>query len=517
MPDGINVYYSYDAAGRISALQLSWSDTSAALPLLSNVIYDPFGGVRGWTWANGTLAVREYDQDGRLTTVDSGGLATLVYDDADRITAINTDGSSPGWGYGYDTLDRLTSATRSGLSRTYTYDANGNRQTLGGTQSATFNTSTSSNRLSSVTGSLTRSYTYDAAGNMTHDGTRSYTYDGAGRMKSAGSTAYFYNGLGQRVLKRYWPGNEVFYFYDEAGHVLEKCIILTNDLCNPWGSQQVIWLGDMPVAAILQTAFYNWEGYLDYAHLEVFNLHSDHLNSPRRLTRASSSNQLVWRWDSDPFGIGAANGDAAGDPYLGTYELDLRFPGQVFDVETGLHYNYFRDYDPSIGRYTQSDPIGLAGGLNTYAYADNRPSQLSDPTGEVPGPRPVPAEHLADIEKFNRCYERCALQALGLGAVGAGMAYVGQPVPGSKPFTTPGTSPGTSPVSTWARSTSWGRQRIPWGRVWAPTNVRPFATTTTWGGAVGRWTPFVGWGLLATDLALFGACLDDCMEEDACK
>jgi RHS repeat-associated protein len=63
------------------------------------------------------------------------------------------------------------------------------------------------------------------------------------------------------------------------------------------------------------------------------------------------------------------------------FELNLRFPGQYFDAETGLHYNYHRTYDPQTGRYLESDPIGLEGGLNTYSYSGGNPLYWVDPRG----------------------------------------------------------------------------------------------------------------------------------------
>jgi RHS repeat-associated protein len=67
-----------------------------------------------------------------------------------------------------------------------------------------------------------------------------------------------------------------------------------------------------------------------------------------------------------------------------SFVYNLRFPGQYFDAETGLNYNYYRDYDPATGRYVESDPIGLAGGVNTYAYADEDPLGTADPFGLFP-------------------------------------------------------------------------------------------------------------------------------------
>jgi RHS repeat-associated protein len=109
-----------------------------------------------------------------------------------------------------------------------------------------------------------------------------------------------------------------------------------------------------------------------------YYLHSDHLNTPRHAT--DQSQKLLWSWNSDAFGVGRIEGVPIDDS--GAFlDMPLRFPGQYFDEETELHYNYFRDYDPGTGRYVQSDPIGLQGGLSTYAYVENNPLMYTDPYG----------------------------------------------------------------------------------------------------------------------------------------
>ena len=141
----------YIAPGRISADGHS-QGPEAATPIgeqcaLSNVTYEPFGAVNGWTWGNGTYEVRTYDQDGKISQVDGSGLKTYGYDDAFRIIGIaDTVNSAFSWTYGYDALDRLSSASATGQSQSFTYDATGNRLTQGGTLSSTYTVSAGSNR-----------------------------------------------------------------------------------------------------------------------------------------------------------------------------------------------------------------------------------------------------------------------------------------------------------------------------------------------------------------------------------
>ncbi|MDR1995308.1 Ig-like domain-containing protein [Azonexus sp.] len=112
---------------------------------------------------------------------------------------------------------------------------------------------------------------------------------------------------------------------------------------------------------------------------QIYYLHSDHLDTPRLVT--DEQGKIVWRNGplTEPFGNSPVEEDPDGDGIL--FTLNLRFPGQYFDRETNTHYNYFRDYDPLTGRYLQSDPIGLAGGINTYTYVGGNPVSRKDLQG----------------------------------------------------------------------------------------------------------------------------------------
>jgi RHS repeat-associated protein len=234
--------------------------------------------------------------------------------------------------------------------------------------------SSTSNRLDSVGGALTRTYGYDNSGNTLSDGTATFTYNDAGRMVSATktgvTTSYALNALGQRV-KKTTAGASTYFAYDEAGHLIGE-YSNTGNL-----NAETLWLDDTPVATLQP----NGSG------VDLFYIHSDHLNTPRRISRPSDD-VVVWRWDSDPFGTTAGNEDPDGDSVL--FAFNLRLPGQYFDAEAGLHYNYFRDYDPAVGGYVQSDPIGLWGGVNTYAYVQRNPIRYVDFFGLAIGDLPPP-------------------------------------------------------------------------------------------------------------------------------
>ena len=108
------------------------------------------------------------------------------------------------------------------------------------------------------------------------------------------------------------------------------------------------------------------------ANAEIHYVHTDHLGTPIMMT--DEHQVITWQARYTPFGLAVVDSGS-------TTELNLRFPGQYFDQETGFHYNYFRDYDPSTGRYLQSDPIGLHGGINTFVYALGNPLKYLDRFG----------------------------------------------------------------------------------------------------------------------------------------
>ena len=175
------------------------------------------------------------------------------------------------------------------------------------------------------------------------------------------STSSGHDALGRRVFKSNTAAR--FYAYDEQRKVIGE-YDATSTL------SETVWLGSTPLAVLRNGQTY-W-------------VDADQIDTPRAVLDAS--NQIVWRWRSEAFGNAQAEEDPSG---LGAFEFNHRFPGQMFDKESALHHNDHRDYRAHMGRYTQSDPIGLQGGVNRFGYVEANPVINSDATGLVPGCRLV--------------------------------------------------------------------------------------------------------------------------------
>ncbi|WP_139131254.1 RHS repeat-associated core domain-containing protein, partial [Pseudomonas sp. ENNP23] len=317
--------------------------------------------------------------------------------------------------YQYDALDRLTEEKAADSRKAYAYDATGNRTsrttyaTTNGSEAQTAKQSLryapDSNRLAQ------RSTSYaveaDAAGHYTrYSQSRRYTYDDQGRLSAVTDKVgtpiahYAYNALGQRVLKEVQQGTArtpYTYLYGPDGQVMGQVRYTTAGRKSQ--ASYYVWLDSLPIAQINLT----YSAGTTIASTTLTYLHSDHLNTPRLATNQGGN--LVWSWPSDAFGVGQPN------TYGSTIDVVLRFPGQIADAHSGLYYNYFRDYDPETGRYVESDPIGLNGGLNTFGYVASNPIKYSDPSGLLLA---APAAGVA----VQRCVANPACQAL----VGGGIA-----------------------------------------------------------------------------------------------
>ena len=374
-PDGSTADYVRDAQGRVTEVGVTSPGGSREV-LLTDASYAPFGPATGWAYGNGRTLSRAHDLDYRPQSIlDSatGGLDLgYSYDPAGNLTALRTAdlAEPPRATFDYDALNRLT-AFRDGAAgaaiERYDYDATGNRTgftNAGGTQAYAY--PTDSHRLASVAG-VPR--TYDASGNTTAVGSaREFVYNAANRLsqvKQGGTITmhYAYNGKGERV-RRHLGTDDVTTVYDEAGRWVGDY----DDAGVPL--QQAIWLDDNPVGLLVGATGVNRLHYVQ----------PDHLGTPRAVIDPIR-NVAVWKWDlaSEAFGNSPPNQDPDGD---GTgFVFDMRFPGQRYDAATGLNYNYFRDYESSSGRYSQSDPIGLGGGPNTYEYSMSMPTSAFDPKG----------------------------------------------------------------------------------------------------------------------------------------
>jgi RHS repeat-associated protein len=371
-PDGRRVTYTRNATGQVASVDTVTQDGSPALALVTAVQHDAPGHVTGWA-AGARVIQRLHDISGNLYELNDsradGLQATLVYDRSPFMAGIKarsisldivTDGATRVATAG---STDLTPENPYGYLQNYTYDKIGNR-TSWMSSPFTFRRYVYAADSHHLLTANKVAREYDAKGNTTRIGEREFIYDAAGRMSQAKvndivEMTYAYSPLGQQVAK-YIAGQTTVSLHDESGHWLGDYDGAGRAI------RQIAWLGDLPVGAFDGDA--------------IRDIQPDHLGTPR-IVVDRASDKAIWMWNilGEPFGSDAPAEDPDED---GTkYVFAMRFPGQRYDAVTGLFQNGWRDYDPSTGRYIQSDPIGLAGGISTYAYVRNNPFIRTDPSG----------------------------------------------------------------------------------------------------------------------------------------
>ncbi len=261
--------------------------------------------------------------------------------------------------FAYDGLNRLISASGSYGTIDFSYDKVGNRLTReAGGQIDGYAYVPGTNRLSQITGPNAAIFSYDASGNITAVDNRSFIYNQNNRLirVEEGTEVlgeYTYNALGQRVLKDA-DGAVTIFLYDFDGNIVAESRI-DGEI-----SFEYLYMGTNRIAMA------------DVSTGRLYYFNNNYLGTPLLIT--DSDGNVVWDAQYKPFGEAEVSEHAS-------VVNSFRFAGQYFDEETGLHYNWHRYYDPKTGRYLTADPIGLAGGINLFLYADGNPINVIDPFG----------------------------------------------------------------------------------------------------------------------------------------
>jgi RHS repeat-associated protein len=384
-PSGTVVTYARNAVGRIVTVAATPSGGTPGT-IASAVTYQPFGPVTSYTLGSGQTITRTFDSTGQLTDIVSPAFSLhLARDAMGNITAMGSAaGASPVTEtYAYDPLYRLTGVNdfSGNAIEAYTYNKTGDRlsKTAPGLLTGTYSYTTGTHQLVGV-GTTTRQV--DARGNTTANalssGTFGFSYNARNRLSEVQNNGvtvarYVLNAEGQRVQKTA-NGTATRFDYDEHSHLISEATGTT--------TRDYVWLDDLPVGVVDRAG----------SAASLHYIHADGLGSPRAVSDATGAVQ--WRWDyaGNPFGEKAPTSD-------GGYVLNLRYPGQYFDAESGLNYNVNRDYEAATGRYLQSDPLGIAAGPSTFSYVDGNPLTGADPLGLCKDDDGEPGE---DCEKLLR-------------------------------------------------------------------------------------------------------------------
>jgi RHS repeat-associated protein len=364
-PTGRSVTYTRNSTGKAEEV-FAFYDSITTI-LMNNFSYLPFGPAAYMDTGTGSAVINVFDEFYRMTVANPGGQTErfYTYNANGNITNIDvTNNQSKNQAFTYDPLNRLLTASGIYGSIGYTYDKVGNRliRTVNDdTETCSYISGT--NKLQEITGSNPATFAYDTNGNTTGIGGITLIYDQNNRLIRAKEDSnvlgeYTYNGLGQRVIKQA-GGVTTLFFYDFSGNLVGE------SLSNGTVSSEYIYMGESRLARVNSI---NNVIYYDC---------NDHLGTPQVITDENGVG--VWEATYRPFG------EAQVDPNSRVVN-NCRFPGQYYDQETGLQYNYFRDYHPGIGRYVEPDPIGLEGGINLYAYCFNDSVNLIDPSGQFGAP-----------------------------------------------------------------------------------------------------------------------------------
>ena len=370
-PDGVAYEYAYDSNNQLTGVQIPGAGSITFSSYTWNrpdSVTLPGGSKRDYTY-DPLMRVK------LITSKDPGQNILLNYqynyDKVDNIVSKTTEHGN--YGYGYDALYRLTGVDNPvQADEGFTYDAVGNRLTAEGVADGwSYN---NNNELQGYDGV---SFQYDANGNTIQKNDNgvvtNYIYNIEDRLErvedGSGSliSTYYYDPFGRRLWKEV-GGVRTNFFYADEGLIGEY---------DQSGAEIKIY-GFKPGSTWSTDPLFMKQGS------EYYFYQNDHLGTPQKMTAVNGA--VVWSAKYSSFGLAAIE--------INTVENNLRLPGQYLDPETGLHYNYFRYYDPALGRYLRTDPLfsdplfylfGISiNPNNRYNYVKNSPIKLADPVGLMP-------------------------------------------------------------------------------------------------------------------------------------